>query len=828
MRRNLPPKKNFLGKSIPGFPNHVIEKHVAKGANGHLFRAFSDKLGSHLAFKIVPIDNLVIGDRKEQYLDEAKKANALENQAVVRYHDLVEYVDPDSSKQCIIFVCDFVNGDSLKDYIDHHSHNINISFVRDFLTVILGLLFELSLRDYQHGDLHAGNILVVKSQYDITGSTRFRVTDFGVRNFTSPSTGSDDFLNIAKILHDLLACIDYAQLGGLERYYFNALRDRFLRRHLYETNTAEDPLARNARELLNKLNQLEDEYREAGTSDIGGRLNTPFDYPNCEQIGNSNLLLKALYSDRLLELSKIEAHSNVVLTGPRGCGKTTVYRALSLAYRYAINLDAPQDIKYIGVYYRCDDLYFNFPRYEDASREEAIDIPMHFLITTLISLLLTQLKIWARRHFSDEWERSVTALVGKLWEICDWQPPDSPSAADITTFTHKLEKQRRRSAQAQRFVEAPNQNIKDFFGPGKMIDICNTIRRSCPFLAERPFYFFIDDYSRPKITSALQANLNRLLTHRSSDIFFKLSTESPVSFVRHDLDGKQFAEAREFDFINLGVRYITDKSDQTLAFIKDLFRRRFSAVDDYPVGELEQLLGSCPRNENARARVFRREADAKEKKAHRYYAGVELVAAMCSGDIHHIIRLVGRMVDDFGGMERLRQGASTPCIPVDRQHQSIRNEAGAVMEAIRTVPDVGQRMADVVAVFGKVAQSYLLHRTSKNEAGNPPHQASKIEPYDALKLSDDARNVLDELLRYSVFIEDPKGKSRRGNVVPRFFLRRSLIPHFGLTFSQRDSVELENADIERLLTYPDKFEHEFRMKKKLDISGVDDLFEGKG
>ena len=837
MRRNLPPKDNFIGKTIQGRAGYVIKEYIDSGANGHLFRAHSETLNISLAFKIVPISNLVDDKEKEQYLEEAKRANMLDSDSVVRYMDALDYTDPISGIPCVVFVCDYVEGPSLENYLknsDNHP-SIDLSFIGHFLETMFRLLIELKERGYQHGDLHAGNILVVKSRFEIDERVVFKVTDFGVRKLADPSQRADDFLNIANILNRLLDFIDFLEMSGADRFVFNALRDRFVKRHLLEADPTVDNLARNPRELLRQFRALDTEYLDTHIADRPkGSLVTPFDYPNCEQIGDSDLMLRALYSDRLLELSKIEAHSNLVLTGPRGCGKTTVFRALSLQYLTSTQQDTPSDVRYIGVYYRCDDLYFAFPRYAELQRCDATDIPMHFVIVTLLSLLLQQLERWATSHYGEEWNRRVGDVVEELWAIFEWTKPTGPNARELATLNRRLLKERGRAERTYRFAARPEQNVAGFFGPGMMVRICKTLRSSFSFLKERAFHFFIDDYSWPKISKELQANLNRLLMHRSADTFFKISTESPVSFIRHDMDGKRFVEAREFDFVNLGVRYITDKTGQTATFISDLFARRFGAVPEYPVRNLADLLGSCSRNDNARARVARGEAREEEASTYRYLYGQEVISLMCSGDIHHMIRLVARMVDDFGGHEKLSLSGSSFAIPPKSQHQSIRNEAGAVMESIRTVPEVGPRLADVVAAFGKVAQSYLLHRNSGNETGNPPHQASKIEPYDALQLSDEAEKIRDELLRYSVFIEDPKGKSRRGNVVPRFFLRRSLIPHFRLTFSQRDSIELENVSIELLLTDPDAFEKQFRIKEHRNTSHKDsvedaqtgDLFDG--
>jgi hypothetical protein len=416
------------------------------------------------------------------------------------------------------------------------------------------------------------------------------------------------------------------------------------------------------------------------------------------------------------------------------------------------------------------------------------------------------------RHFADEFKKKEESLVASLWALLDLPPPDSPSANRLATLINRLTKERKRAAEKQRFVHVLTQPIQGYFGPEVMLTACQAIRQHFSFLENRCIYYFIDDYSHPKITEDLQTNLNRLLMYRSADIFFKLSTESPVSFARQDVDGKRFVESREYDLLNLGLRYLTDGSNQALAFLEELFNRRFREVERYPVQTLTELLGSIPRNENATARALR------QNEGQENYAGCETVAAMCSGDIHYMIRLVSRMVEDYGGRGRLAASDATPRIPPRRQHDSIRAAAGAFMESVRTLPRWGTRLADVVTAFGNVAHSYLMYETAKNETSQPPHQASRIEPYDALHLSNDAQEILNELLRYSVLIEDPRGMSRRGKPVPRYYLRRYLIPHFRLTFSRRDSLELENHQIETLLCKPQRFEDAMRLKSEEDAA----------
>jgi hypothetical protein len=45
-----------------------------------------------------------------------------------------------------------------------------------------------------------------------------------------------------------------------------------------------------------------------------------------------------------------------------------------------------------------------------------------------------------------------------------------------------------------------------------------------------------------------------------------------------------------------------------------------------------------------------------------------------------------------------------------------------------------------------------------------------------------------------------------------------LIPHFNLTFSTRDSIELESADFESFLMAPQNFDQKYRLKSAEDAN----------
>lgn len=823
MRKYLPEPDFFITKSLPNLPDYKITEHIASGNNGHVFLARNERIQSQLVSKIVPVENLPQTEaEKDVWLQEARKANILNHLSVVRCIEAMPWPSSEKLGSFVAFLFDYVPGISLRDYIKQTKNGITVGFIEEFLRTLLGLIFEMKLRGIEHGDLHAGNVIVAeKSDYDIESRERFRVTDFGVLTLTSSNQGTSDLLQLAVMLRDLLAKVDYQTASGRDKYAYNVLRNELLQRHLIETDPLADELAHDPRAIYDKLTKIDSDYGAQQAASRRTSLRHPFDFPNCEQIPEAHLL-NSLYSSRFLGMDEIASRSNLILTGPRGCGKTTVFRAMSLEHRMTINSDRPADVDHVGIYYRCDDLYFSFPRYEHPSRSDAVNVAMHYVVVTLLAQLLETIKKWALRNYDVEFRSQEAAATQELWSLFEWDRPREPGADQFERLISRMQqKERGRAARKHRVLHIESESCDGYFGPEILLRACAMLRLRFSFLAKRPIYFFIDDYSEPKITSHLQENLNRLLMFRSPDCYFKISTESPVSYVTRDLDGKSYVEAREYALVNLGILYIKDGGENTLPFLEDLFERRFGEVSDYPVKTLEELIGGFPRNENDWARKL-----SGSSPPHSFY-GKETLSALCSGDIHYMIRLVGRMVEENGGPGALRESTDIPRIKPKDQHDVVRAAAGDFLENVRMLPRHGERLAEIVTAFGNVARSYLKYRTSKNEKSNPPHQASRIEPYEALNLSEPASGLLKELLRYSIFLYDPRGKSRRGHVVPRLYMRRYLIPHFNLTFSQRDSVELENDELEQLLKDPRAFESAKRIKESRDDGITGDLFDEK-
>jgi hypothetical protein len=66
-------------------------------------------------------------------------------------------------------------------------------------------------------------------------------------------------------------------------------------------------------------------------------------------------------------------------------------------------------------------------------------------------------------------------------------------------------------------------------------------------------------------------------------------------------------------------------------------------------------------------------------------------------------------------------------------------------------------------------------------------------------------------------MRDARGKSVRGAMVPRLFMRRLLIPYCTLALSKRDSVQMTCEWFSKLILTPDIFKDKFSKEASADI-----------
>ena len=825
MGQPLPDPSLFLNKILPNHPNYQIIEHLGKGGNAHVFKAYDREINLSVAVKIIPEHKLSGGSESVKlWLSEAQKANRLSNNRVIHYTGSGLWEVPDEDLKAVYFLMDYVDGPSVEKLIKDQDQRINMGFINQFLIDMMDFLFRLQKEGLNHGDFHAGNVLVT-STGGLDNRLDFKVTDFGPDKLSIGKEVWDDTQQVGHMLNQMLGVVETRRgdLSALDRFIFNFHKDELITKYLLEEDTVHVQGARDPKAIHELIITVKDRfYKIQSKKQSQGILGTPFEYLSCEQIGDDEETLQALFSDKYLSSDTLTERNNLILTGPRGCGKTTLFRALSLQHRIAIKKDAPEELeRFLGIYYHCQDLMVIFPRYKLPENEQCWDVPLHFVSATLMVETLEQLSIWGHIHFQDimfRQEKATTHYIIELLQPSIYTPIIADNFDDLARYLrserprlHELHRaclKQEKKPDAEKHIDFAD--IR-FFTPATFLKFVSIIRQNLSFMASRPLYFFVDDYGQPKISKDLQKNLNRLFMQRDGNCFFKMSTESQVSFSNSDINGTDYTEQREYVLLDLGVEYLTEAGRRRLLpLLEDIFDRRFTQVRDFPADSIEKLVGSNDRKFNQLAR------DIIGGTKQIQHWGKETLAHLCTGDIHIILDLVKTMVENSGGPQALVGQNKAPLISKDIQHQSIRQHGGQLLSSLDRHIN-GVKLNSIVNAFGEVAYHELLTKTSKNLKMSPPKQAGRIEPScNSDDLPEEAKGLLNELIRHGIFIRDIRGKSINNTRIHRYYLRRLLLPYYNLSFSGRDSIFLNIKELNMFLSSPDVFIKYMKGKKLSD------------
>ncbi|MDR1914410.1 MAG: protein kinase [Clostridiales bacterium] len=791
----------FLDKTISDNEHeYKIIHHIASGAIGHMFYCRNEELVDDRAVKFIPYDSLQAG-----WENEIKKVNTLKGIGnVVAYHtngkmmiDQVEY---------LYIVWDYVPSDSFASMIKQHT--VGISLLLDVIRTILEILHACKYADVFHADLHAGNILIEKENPRYLDETRRKVwlTDFGRITQGDSKDFVDDFLGLYRVIQNALNSIDFHALDSENKRVFRVLKERFLR-NLIETNALEDNTVRNPRNLLDFLQKVLNKEKEKQTisTEIG-------DYLAAEHLGDNFDEWRAIFVPKFIATNELIEKNICVLTGLRGCGKTMLFKRLSAYFNVMMGGPAALDgsDNFYGFYLSARDIAEIFPwlpmDLEETAREQLIH---NFNLKWTLEILM-----WLQEF-----------LKGKEYDISflnsffkNYFPKYSSGKAGATIFyLIELVKQEIEKSRLQTKYRTGSWPLIQY----DYLEFFVRLLKNKIVLIDRnkPFYFFLDDYSLPMVRPTVQRILNPIIFRRSAEVIFKVSTESVESFVPMGLNNKTLEEGADYTLIDCGFITLTKTEKECRDILFDILQPRIERDKTLKNRKLtlEKLLGKTSLNNEERAVLIRNEQDEPSKKTTKtkvLYQGCEVFSNMWSSDIREMINLFADMVfkEDI---ERLK-GHKFPLISDEIQNELYKETGGQFMTLLRSVTkpsenstDVdkehtyAEHLASIVRAFQEIASYELKTKKSKNQGSSPIKKVRRIEISNAdHDLTPEAYEYYRGLIRYGIFIRDYRGKSVRGKIVPRLILRGRLIPYFGLTFSKHDSLMMTWEKFQRFLLDP--------------------------
>jgi len=829
-------KKDFVGKMFGEFK---IDYFVKDGKHGMVFHA-KDLAGIEAACKILKADKVRPG-----WDFEAKKAGHLAGiENVVQYKGCG--TSPDGEHVYLLY--EFVHGKTLGELLESEPQTITIRFVLDLAEAILSVCHAIKQVDssWSHGDLHEGNVMISDLDQRLDPpKRRILVTDFGIGSSINDLEPKDDLLSLAHLLVLCLDKIDPSELGPEDRYVYDNLTSALLKSVQEYDPTV--PVFSSPADLRKLIEKIEKEAKTSERRRTPPTLEHPFDYLSCEQLGETPLLLTKLFSPEFLGHPDLVSRGNIIFTGPRGCGKSTVFRNLSLRDQVLAGKRSGSNVgDYIGIYYQASDLWYAFP-YVEETDEVFLKVTSHYLNLAIAEKIFDVLALLENDDItltSAQQAGEIQGYVASNFPSYSFPPSGTHPLTHISRFLRNERLRLRKNLASGIRASLPKSVLPLDF----LKNLCALLTNQIPMLATRPFFIFIDDYSLPKIRVELQRSLNRILFQRNPEVCFKVSVESVAGIELRDSDGKEFEDGRDFEMIDLGSYFIDPESRKDKAdFIKGIVNSRLNITRNWYYTNIVDILGSSKPNYNQMARQLRR--DVSSTKSRPMYHGFETLVDLCSGDISQIFLALRDMIDTAGGPGRFFKRDSKVCpLPAEMQDASISRLGGLFIERIGNVRfyeretknkvqtflrtsardpesinqdtfDLGVHLRRILEAVGEVAHWELMNLDSKNLDQNPPKQATRIEVRDTIVFPNpELREVYSQLLQYGILIRDVRGKSLRGAVVPRLVLRRLLIPKFRLTFSHRDNIGVSNDEFLLLLTDPKSWEKHMKSKRRRSIT----------
>jgi hypothetical protein len=860
--------RSLAGKSVGKY--NLIE-FVGAGKIGYVYRAVHrDVPDSVWAVKLI-FDSLKSGWEVE--IRKVTKLALIDG--VVHFHDLgTDTISHENTSRLAQYtVWDFIPpGENLKAYLKRMGL-IPTSFLLAVVEQILRVLHACESEGVpRHGDLHSGNILVGEpssARLDDTLQPRapIYVSDFGYGTTGAVTKPKDDYEGLAYIINEIINFVDYTTASATDRQILIEAQRAFTKL-LREPSPAERRAPLELLKLLYEIRRDAQAGRErpadagtvlglkpvsvasSATSEVGS-------FQVSEMIGERWDWWKRLFVPTVPARSKIlSLDISTVVTGPRGCGKTMLFRRLSerLVVECGEVNDLPTSERFVAFYVNANDIADAFARFpEKPSTDDEGRLICYANLCVLSDLLAVQS---ARMGRSAEQPTDLFLSNIQQWLVSD-------TNAKLVAGENRLE--RYRSLLEQIKWKFPGQGRDGLF-PGYadvsqhrwLPSFLQQASRFCPWFQERTVLLFIDDYSTPRVTSSMQRVLNRLFLQRSPYFLAKLATEASSTFIPEDSSGKNLEDGDDYQLVDMGEESLFLAEAERLAFLNEVFSRRLESDRRIPVGDysLRALLGKLGLSKTEFARRLRDSRQTRSledqvavsgtsqrrgrSRARVLYWGEDVFSSLWSGDTRTMIQLITDVVDQASEGSQQRGTVNQITLPVDGSRQDLvfRNRGGEWLSShVANAPtepnrvklglahlqkrdptyqlcgEYGDHLKAVVEAFVAAARKLLLGSTYKIREGKTvrevPRMAFRIEIVDEFRVDGLAREIYRDLIRYGLFIRDSRGKSVRGTFVPRLFLRRLLLPYSALALSKRDSVQMACEEFNLLLLKPDSFKAKF-------------------
>jgi len=784
------------------------KEYKAEGFKGVVWRG-TDEYGGDVAIKFT-----VFADYLEKsYLEEAKRARDLgTSDYFARFLDAgvveIPWVDG-RMRKFIVFVEQWINGTTLASFVT--TRNITPTFLLSYVRGMCAALGVLAAKGYRHDDLRPENVMIEEPERgDVMQEAKVKIIDTGSMKLASepkrqvqsnqPWFREDDYRWFAEHLLLIRNALYQRKPHSVYEARFIKEIDPLLDRMFEEDRGA----------ALWAPSRICTEFASAWTRAHTSpaqqvvRLNNPFDYIAAEHIVSDELLVR-LFADSCPWFAEVAGPNPILLTGPRGCGKSTVFRRLSLK---ALLYKTPEEIaasQIVGFYVSCSsDLRnrVNWLKSERTAGRFRNEIVHYFNLLVAREIVQT-LAIIAERAdrvplfgFGQAEEISFHQFLMERLQVSD---ADQLRLQGMSRMEHALSiieqkmnecyNAMRRGITAVRATDIPF-----------LAEVALFLSRHVQYFRNRKMALLIDDFSVHRIPAPVQAILNLVLWDRQGRYISKVSAEKYGAEAIDQLKGTSEI-TRELRELDCGRYYLETSAMDTRRFAKELLAIRL-VLAKYQ-GTPDQIIGPSEYKKGGLGQALRERRKARGRKDNQFH-GLRTIADLCSGDVSNLLEIY-RRIFEYGRVA----AHTTERVPSHLQHEAIQAVSRDLLELIKNYTPLGPEMYNVVYHFGVLSRRILREAPEQRKGRDKvPPQTTRIEvdqPPDqpADEMAPAQKELRRELIRRTIFIEMSAGRGRHGfTPTLRWQLRRIYCPAFGTTVYKNTAIKWRSDEFKRFLLDP--------------------------
>lgn len=815
---------------------YTLVKKLGTGKTGVAWQA-TDSLDRPWAIKFVLKDDY----KTHSLAAEAKRVAKLTTNHLAHIEFFGVPSISDSSLNVAPFyaiVVEWVPGQSLKDFLTENK-NLTVKGMLRFARTLCEVVADLRENGLSHNDLHDGNIIIAKSADPLTREIRLdaKVIDTGTlkteeRRIELVEGWQGKLADIQAIMLETKSDLSQ-QAERLKRWigWFGRSDQEWIVYHLCQFSNAlyrqfslhdaptkrflwrlppllekmiDPDLSRRLADPALMYKHLESLWTEASQPEAP-KMTSPFDLMSAELI-RSDRQLRDLFSVEFPGLQECQGSDPIYLYGPRGCGKSTILRAISI--KAMLSLSDPADelkkLHSVGVYLACSaelrSRFWLIPPSDYEITEPNVVRFFNLLLAEQLADTLEGIHLWDKDHatapmfgMSDE---QAIEICRRFRSRIGIDEASGRFALTSPFAVLKLQLRRERDTLWGRILDREPSAAR---ADGQLVfDLCSELADCSPFFRDRQIAFLLDDYSKQRIPVALQRKLNQAITFsKQGNPIFKVTSE----YGGVDLDGIQ--EGREVREVNIGMEYVDLADSQRWRFLKNVLEKRFAylkkEVDLLTVMPFSGISPGVPM-----AKELKR---CHQERQDFHYHGLDTISDLCSGDFAMGLDLVRRI------FERANVAWQTPSqITPKIQDAVIRRYSSQEFEYIRYLAPHGRQQHEVVDALCWLAKESVNKRTTKKEGESIPLIKIHLdiaEPVLAQLEQDggDPWKIFQSLTDKAILFPIDTSRARQaGQGTRRYQVRRILLARYGSPLGRHTPVRIDDFESMRfLLTEPREF-----------------------